>query len=148
MAKIYLIGSLKEPRVREVATELRERGLDVFDDWHAPGADADVHWREYEMQRGHGYAQAIWGAHAQNVFHFDKKHLDEAHAVVLIASRKKLGGFSAGLELSYAWNARKIPTAILLDGDPEQWDVMTQLGTYTVLDEIEQLVNWLAGIAP
>ena len=35
--KVYLVGSLRNPYVREVASLLRTAGHDVFDDWHACG---------------------------------------------------------------------------------------------------------------
>ena len=52
---IYLIGSLRHPRVRQVAEALRAHRLDVFDDWHAAGPEADDIWQQYEMARGHTF---------------------------------------------------------------------------------------------
>jgi len=39
--KLYLIGSLRNPRVPEVAEILRWNGHLVFDDWYAAGPEAD-----------------------------------------------------------------------------------------------------------
>ena len=46
---IYLIGSLKDPYVREVAEALRDAGHDVFDDWHASGPYADTGARQQPL---------------------------------------------------------------------------------------------------
>lgn len=42
--KVYVIGSLRNPRIPEIANELREKlGCEVFDDWHAAGPHGDDH---------------------------------------------------------------------------------------------------------
>ena len=47
---LYLIGSLRNPRVPELAKRLRQDnpGLEVFDDWYSAGIEADDYWKEYE----------------------------------------------------------------------------------------------------
>ena len=50
--KLYIIGSLRNPRVPEVAKDLRESGYEVFDDWFAAGERADDSWQSYEKGRG------------------------------------------------------------------------------------------------
>ena len=95
---LYLIGSLKNDRIPVLAEELRGAGLSVFDDWHCAGPDADDIWQQYEADRGRSYAEALDGAHAKNVFEFDKTHLDQASAVVLVLP----AGKSGHLELGYA----------------------------------------------
>jgi cell division septation protein DedD len=42
---IYLIGSLKNrKKIIDLANRLRKLGFEVFDDWIAPGPDADDYW--------------------------------------------------------------------------------------------------------
>ncbi len=117
--KVYLIGSLRNPRVPDVAAQLRAAGFEVFDDWFAAGPHADDAWRDYEKARGHRLPQALEGWAAQHVFHFDKRHLTEADAVVLMLP----AGKSGHLELGWALG-QGTPGFILLDADPDRYDVM------------------------
>lgn len=130
---IYVIGSLRQSRPREIAALLRQDGHEVFDDWQAPGPQADDHWRDYEQERGRTFKEALAGAAAQNVFQFDKGNLDRADAAVLVMP----AGKSAHLELGYVLGSGK-PGYILLDGEPERWDVMYGFAT-GVFTETEAL---------
>jgi hypothetical protein len=121
---IYLIGSLRNERIPVLAAELRAAGLSVFDDWHAAGPEADDIWQTYEADRGRSYTEALDGAHATCVFEFDKRHLDAASAVVLILP----AGKSGHLELGYSVGSGK-PAYILLDDEPERYDVMYKFAT-------------------
>lgn len=134
---IYLIGSLRNPRIPVVARELRDAALSVFDDWFSAGPDADDCWQAYEKQRGRTFTEALHGAHARTVFNFDRTHIDASDAVVLVAP----AGKSAHLELGYALGCGK-PGFILLDGEPDRFDVMYRFanGVYTsVFDLTEAL---------
>ena len=124
MKSVYLIGSLRNPRVQEIATYLRQLGWQVFDDWHAVGEDCDIRWKEYEQKRGRTLPEALAGAHAQNVFLFDKTHLDNSECAVVVLP----AGRSAMLELGYVIGTGK-PGFVLLDGDPDRWDVMLAFST-------------------
>ena len=75
MANIYLIGSLRNPRIPEIAEQLRNAGHEVFDDWYAAGPEADDYWQKYEQNRGHNYKQALEGYAAKHVYNFDKFQL-------------------------------------------------------------------------
>ena len=121
---IYLIGSLRNDNIPKVAAELRNAGLDVFDDWFAAGPEADDCWQEYEQQRGRTFAEALDGAHARCVFDFDRFHLNIAHTVVLVAP----AGKSAHLELGWSLGRGK-PGYVLLGGEPERYDVMYRFAT-------------------
>lgn len=134
---IYLIGSLKNPKVPEVAIQLREAGLGVFDEWYSAGPEADDHWQAHCRQRGMDYQEAILSPHAENVFEFDKKYIDKASAVVLVLP----AGKSGHLELGYAIG-RGIVSFILLDGEPERYDVMYRFATAVVKD-VKELLPWL-----
>lgn len=136
---VYLIGSLRNPRIPELANEMRAAGIVVFDDWHAAGPDADDTWQEYEAARGRSYVEALNGAHAQNVFEFDKRHIDAASAVVLVLP----AGKSGHLELGYS-AGRGTPNYILLDGEPDRMDVM-YLFADAVFDSTADLIEELRG---
>src|SRR5690348_9389879 len=94
---IYLIGSLRNPKVPEIAAQLRAKGHEVFDDWYAAGEIADDSWRDYEQQRGRTYAEALKGHAAKHVFEFDLTHLGRASAAVLVLP----AGKSSHLELGW-----------------------------------------------
>jgi hypothetical protein len=133
MSDVYLIGSLRNPHVPKIAAEMRAAGLDVFDDWHAAGPDADDEWQRYEQYRGRSYVAALDGAHARCVFDFDRFHLSQARAAVLVAP----AGKSAHLELGWMLGQGK-PGYMFLDGEPERFDVMARFctGVFTDLDRL------------
>lgn len=135
---IYLIGSLKNPRVPEIAIELRTAGFEVFDEWYSAGPEADDWWQAHCTQRGMNYQQALESPHAETVFAFDLKWIHAADAVVLILP----AGKSAHLELGYAEGIRK-RTAILLDGEPARFDVMYKFVDFVAAD-LSELVEFLA----
>src|SRR3990167_9720096 len=99
---IYLVGSLKESRVREVAEVLREAGHQVFDDWHASGPEADMHWQSYEEGRGRTYAEALNGSFLRNAYAFDLHHIDGASVVIAVCKPRKLPGQSSMAEVTYS----------------------------------------------
>lgn len=135
--KVYVIGSLRNPEIPSVAAKLRAAGLDVFDDWFAAGPEADDWWQKYEKNKGHTFQQALAGAAAQNVYNFDKRHLDAADAVVMVMP----AGKSAHLELGYCAGTGK-RTYILLDKEPERFDVMYAFAT-KVVASTEKLIKEL-----
>ena len=121
---IYLIGSLRSPRVPQVAAKLRRAGFEVFDDWHAAGAQADQKWREYEKARGHSYVEALNGYAATHVFEYDMFHLDRADVAVLVMPAGKSG------HLEFGWAVGRGKRGyILFDKEPKRFDVMTKMAT-------------------
>lgn len=139
---IYLIGSLRNPEVPKIAQQLREdTGEEVFDDWFAAGPTADDNWRDYEKGRGHSYMQALSGYAANNVFRFDKTHIDRCQKAVLVLP----AGKSGHLELGYIIGTGR-PGYILLDS-PERWDVMYQFAT-GVFDNLDALITELKNSDP
>ena len=130
---IYLIGSLRNPRVPLIAQQLREHGFDVFDDWYASGPEADTKWKEYEQARDHTFIQALQGYAARHVFMYDWAHLTRADVAVLVTP----AGKSGHLELGYALGQEK-RGYILLDEPVDRWDVMYDFahGVYASLDEL------------
>lgn len=158
---IYLIGSLRNPRIPELAKQLRkelnnewnsEQGqgdgptepgrtcyqeVEVFDDWFAAGPEADDCWKDYEINRGRGYQEALHGHAARNVFNFDKRHLDRCtHAILVLPAGK-----SGHLEIMYATYGVGAKTAILLDETDVRWDVMYQF-IPTILDSDDEIKEW------
>lgn len=136
--KVYLIGSLRNPEVPKLGNELRERtGHEVFDDWYSAGPEADDRWRDYEQGRGHNLAQALKNHAAQHVFGFDRQHLDSSQCAVLLWP----AGKSCHLEFGYIIGQGK-PGFILIDGEPERYDVMLNFATGVFTDK-EDLVEAL-----
>lgn len=121
---IYVIGSLRNPLIPEVAADLRTVGYDAFDDWYSAGPEADDYWKTYEQSRGRTYAEALDGFPARHVFSFDKHHLDRCDAAVLVLP----AGRSGHLELGYVAGKGK-PTFILLPDEHDRWDVMYRFAT-------------------
>jgi hypothetical protein len=134
MPKVYVIGSLRNPKIPEIANKLRGQGYEVFDDWYAAGPEADDKWKEYEQARGRNYRQALNGHAATHVFEFDKTHLDESDAVVLVLP----AGKSGHMELGYCIG-KGLPGYILLEEGSDRWDVMYKFAD-GVFDSIEDLV--------
>jgi nucleoside 2-deoxyribosyltransferase len=131
---MYLMGSLRNPKVVDLANALEDEcsNVEVFDSWYAPGHEADDKWREYETMRGRKYEQALRGHAARHVFEFDKFHIDRCDAALLYMP----AGKSAHLELGYVLGKGK-PGFILFDEEPERWDVMYQFATGIFFDRNE-----------
>lgn len=135
---IYLIGSLRSPRVPDVANNLRKVGYEVFDDWYAAGPEADDYWQKYEKERGRTYREALEGYAVNNVVDFDRRHLERCDAAVLVMPAGKSGHLELGLVLG-----RAKPGFILLDGEPDRWDAMYRLAT-GVCSTTEELIEDLS----
>ena len=135
---VYIIGSLRNERVQQVGNLLRSFGIEAFDDWFAAGPEADDYWQKYSNLRGHKYKEALAGYAAQHVFNFDKYHLDRCDAALLVLP----AGKSGHLELGYCAGKGK-PTYILLDGEPERFDVMYNFATEVLIgdEDIERVFN-------
>ena len=132
--KLYLIGSLRNPEIPKISQEIREAGIEVFDDWYAAGPEADDYWKKYEEERGRSYVEALEGYAAEHVFEFDKYHLDRCDGCILALPAGKSGHLEAGYMVG-----RGKPTYILLD-TPDRWDVMYQFATKVVV-RIEDLID-------
>lgn len=127
---IYLIGSLRNPTVPQLANDLRKEGYEVFDDWYAAGPEADDYWQKYEKERGNDLAQALNGYAATHVFEYDRSHLDRAAVGVLVLP----AGRSGHLEAGYLIGQNK-PVYILLDKEPERFDVMYRFAAGVFVDK-------------
>ena len=121
---IYLVGSLRNPKLPELGQTLRKEGFEVWDDWFAGGEKADDSWQSYEIQRGRTFSEAIYTAYAQHIYDFDKKYIDLATTGILLMP----AGKSGHLEIGYMAGQGK-ETFILFDKEPERYDVMYQFCT-------------------
>jgi hypothetical protein len=135
--QIYLIGSLRNEEVPVTAAKLRTFGFDVFDQWYSAGPNADDHLRDHFTAMGMSHAQILQTAAAKNIFEFDKKHIQQSDAVVLLMP----AGKSGFLELGWAVGQGK-PGFILFDKDPERVDVMFQFAD-AICYSIQELVGKL-----
>lgn len=130
MKSLYLIGSLRNPAVLDLAKDLRGQGFDIFDDWYGAGDRADDCWQAYENARGRNFSDALAGYAAQHVFQFDKFHLDRCDAAILLLP----AGKSGHLELGYTIGKGK-PGFILMDKEPERYDVMYNFSSGVFFDK-------------
>lgn len=119
---LYVIGSLRNPRVPEVAALIREAGFEAFDNWFSGGERADDAWKDYERGRGNDYKSALANHSARHTFAFDQFHLNRAHGAVMVLPAGRSAHLEAGL-----MSATK-PVFLLQDveGEPERLDVMTR----------------------
>lgn len=138
MKSIYIIGSLRNPKIPVVATALRALGYDAFDDWFAAGEFADDAWMAYEKAKGLSFSEALSGYAAQHVFRFDKNHLQRCDLAVLLMP----AGKSGHLELGYASGLGK-PTFIVLEKEPERFDVMYAFAS-EVFSSIPKFIAFMA----
>lgn len=136
---VYVIGSLRNMSIPFLALQLRERGFNVFDDWFAAGPEADDKWKEYELSRERTYKEALMGEAAENIFNFDKRHLDACAAAVLVAP----AGRSAHLELGYIIGSGKPGFIYSEEGYlNDRWDVMYKFAT-DVTSNLDHLIELL-----
>lgn len=136
---LYLIGSLRNPRIPVIGQELRSYGFEVFDDWFAGGDEADDALRDYERYRNKPYNEVLASWAAQHVFKFDKYHLDRADGAVMVMP----AGKSGHLELGYMIGTGR-PGYILMDEEPERVEVMHNFAT-GVCFSLPELVDKLKG---
>lgn len=146
MAKLYLIGSLRNAAVPALASRLRKSvpQFEIFDDWYAAGPEADDYWKAYEQGRygtdGSAYVTALGGYAADHVFQFDKHHIDtSSHALLMLPAGK-----SGHMEITYAAYGAGCNTAILLEeGADPRWDVMYKF-IPNILTSFQEVEEWLA----
>jgi hypothetical protein len=140
--KIYVIGSLRNPKIPDVGNALRAEGWEAFEDWFAGGDEADDKWKQYQERRGRSYSEALKGENARHIFEFDKADLDTSDVAVLVTP----AGKSGHLELGYMTNMKNVPgkshvkTYVYFDGEPDRWDVMYRFAD-NVFFSIEDLIN-------
>lgn len=139
LSRVYLIGSLRNPAIPEIAALLRSEGHPTFDDWYASGPGADDAWTTYEQNRGRTFGEALVSPAAQHTFRFDRDWLRWADVGVMVLP----AGKSGHLELGWMAGQGK-QTYVLLDKEPERFDVMYAFfdGVFT---ERQSLIEALKG---
>jgi hypothetical protein len=135
---VYIIGSLRNPKIVDLANQLERAGYDVFADWFAAGPEADDKWRDYEKARGRSFVEALKGQAARHVFAFDLRHLAAASDVVLAAPAGKSG------HLEFGWALGKGKRGYYLLDNPDRWDVMLQFAT-AVCETVPELIEAMKG---
>src|ERR1700675_4154808 len=88
---IYIIGSLRNPKIIPFANELQEQEFEAFADWFSCGPDADDFLRDYSKDRSRNYKQTLQSYAARHIFQFDKVHLDRCDAAVMLMPAGKSG---------------------------------------------------------
>ena len=143
--KVYIISSLRNPRVPHIGNRLRELGIEAFDEWHGGGPNADECWKEYEQIRGRSYKEALYSSYATHIWDYDKHHLDTSDAAVMVHPV----GRSAHIELGIIIGQNK-PAFVLFDHDlsvgEARFDVMYR-GCKDVFFEEDELIEALASVA-
>lgn len=135
---VYLVGSLRNPRVVEVGNEVRALGLECVDNWVAASPTADDAWQAYSTARGRSYAQALESREARHVFHFDRAYLNLADAVVLLYP----AGKSGHLEFGYGVGQGK-RGYLLMEEPAERYDVMLQFASAPLFHSLPELLDAL-----
>jgi hypothetical protein len=132
---IYLIGSLRNPNIPRIGDLIRkEVGIEAFNDWHSAGPDADDYLRDHYRQRGFSYREGINSYAARHIYEFDFTHLNRVDGCVMVMP----SGKSAHLEFGYMVGKGK-PSFILMDGEPERFEVMHNFATDIFLSEDEMI---------
>lgn len=137
-ACIYIIGSLRNPNIPIVGNAVRAAGFEAFDDWWGTGEKADDHWLEYEKLRGRSFAEALAGHAAQHTFQLDRDNIIRADGVIMVMPAGKSGHMEFGF-------ARRggVPGVILLDGEPDRYDVMYNFASLVTTD-VAEAINHIA----
>lgn len=135
MKSLYLIGSLKNEWISEVANSLRGLGYAVFDDWRSPGPDADDHLRDYYRERGYNYRQIMESYSAKQIFEYDKYHLERCDEAIMVMPAGKSGHLELGTVIGAGKNGY-----ILFDKEPERVDIMHGFATGIFLS-LEELLE-------
>jgi hypothetical protein len=135
----YIIGSLRNPRIPHLAALLIAQGYGEYSEWYSGGARADDDWTSHERLRGRRYVEAIRGYHAKQVMEMDLRHLKRCDGAIMVMPCGKSGH----LELGWMIGQGK-PGFVLLDSEPERFDVMLALPGITVVDSEEMLLEELA----
>lgn len=131
---IYVIGSLRNENIPVVGNAIRAAGFEAFDDWWGTGPEADDFWLKYEKLRGRNYVEALKGRAAQNTFNLDKLNIDRSEGVLMVLP----AGRSGHMEFGYARGQGK-PGVILLQGEPDRYDVMYNFASKVVYDIAEAI---------
>lgn len=134
--RIYIIGSLRNDKVIDLANRLRAAGHDPFVDWHSAGPEADDFWKQDQQKLGKTFVEALAGPAAQHVFDFDRENILRSDAVVLALPAGKSG------HLEFGFAVRGSQKGYILMDKPDngdRWDVMYNFAD-AVCTSVEDLI--------
>lgn len=99
--KVYIIGSLKNREIPDIKIRLSKLDFDAFAFWFSAGCafcehSADESWRAFHEKLGHTYRQALKCPDAENIFNFDKRHLDDCDIAILFLPAGRAGHLESG----------------------------------------------------
>ena len=132
---VYLIGSLRNPKVLALGNEIRALGIECIDNWMAAGPTADDSWLAYSNIRGRSYKEALESREARHVFYFDRAYLNLADAVVFLSP----AGKSGHLEFGYAIGQGK-RGYMLMEEPSDRYDVMLQFANASLFHDQPSLL--------
>lgn len=137
---LYLIGSLRNKEIGPLGVRLRQvLNIEIFNDWHAAGPEADDYWQAHERERGRTYEEALGGYHALDIFDFDRLHLNRSDGGILVLP----SGRSCHLEAGYLVGQDK-PLFILLTEEPDRYDIMYNFASKVCRNE-KELIGAVSG---
>lgn len=138
MKKVYVIGSLRNLVIPDVANTLESAGHSVYASWQSPGPDADEHWKTFAQARGKTYLQELHGPHVQMVFDNDIGWLNWCDVGLLVLP----AGKSAFCELGYLRGRSTYTIALLGEANPERWDIMLRFAD-RIVDNMPEVLDAL-----
>jgi nucleoside 2-deoxyribosyltransferase len=137
---IYLAGSMRNREgILRVTKALEEAGYAVFHSWINPGEETDDKWMEWQRSLGRDYFEAMVDPHVANVHAFDITWLNKSDALVMLGP----AGKSAHAELGYMFGRGK-PTCVLMESEPERWDIMTDAFSQGIFRNVGEVLLWLS----
>lgn len=134
----YIAGSLRNPRIPQIAKLVRQAGYGEYSEWYSGGQRADDDWTAHEKLKGRRFVEAIKGYHAVQVMEMDLRHLNRCDGLILVMP----AGKSGHLELGWMIGQGKLGI-VLMDGEPDRFDCMYALPNLSVVDSEESLVEEL-----
>lgn len=141
--KVYIVGSLRNPKIVDFDVALTDLGYDVFSGWFGAGETADQSWKFYEQAKGNTFREGLYSNAAQHIFQFDRRFLDRADIAVLLLP----AGRSGHLEIGYA-TGRKKRTFVVFEEEPEdRWDVMYNFVERVFFSQ-KEFLDFMAAGAP
>lgn len=141
---VYVIGSLRNPRIPHIGNDIRNAGFEAADYWWSAGChcgcghSADESWTIYSKIREQSYKEAIYDYAAQNIFNFDLFHLNRADAGVMVMP----AGKAAHMEFGYLRGRNKPVFILFEEAEPERGDIMHGFAT-DIFFSVEALIETL-----
>lgn len=140
---VYIAGSMRNREgILALVKALMDAGFDTFHSWINPGEETDDKWMAWQKSLGRDYFEAMEDPHVANVYNFDREWLDKSDIFVMVGP----AGKSAHAELGYMCGMGK-PTFVLMESEPERWDIMTAAFAGMIFRSKEDLIAWLQNVS-